>query len=104
MTYPGAVPMSGKIPVADNLGTVIGFAAETENVIAHAQAKLARKSCDMIVANDVSGAPGESVMGGARNRVHLVTPDVVESWDDMPKEEVARRLVERIAARLDASA
>jgi len=83
---------------------LIGFAAETENVIAHAQAKLARKSCDMIVANDVSGAPGQSVMGGARNRVHLVTTDGVESWDDLPKEEVATRLVERIGVQLASSA
>jgi len=80
---------------------LIGFAAETENVIAHAQAKLARKNCDMIVANDVSGGPGESVMGGSRNRVHLVTVEAVESWDDLPKEEVAARLVDRIASRLD---
>ncbi len=75
---------------------LIGFAAETENVIAHAQAKLARKGCDMIVANDVSG----DVMGGARNRVHLVTAEGVESWDDLPKDMVANRLVERIASRL----
>lgn len=79
---------------------LVGFAAETENVIAHAQAKLARKGCDIIIANDVSGAPGASVMGGERNRVHLVTANGVESWDDLPKEEVARRLVEHITYRL----
>lgn len=79
---------------------VVGFAAETEKVIDHARAKLARKGCDLIVANDVSGAPGHSVMGGATNRVHLVTADAVESWDDLPKEAVARRLIDRIAARL----
>ena len=84
----------------DRPGLLIGFAAETENVVAHAQAKLARKACDMIVANDVSGAPGESVMGGARTSVHLVTAEGVESWDELPKEEVANRLVERIASRL----
>ena len=78
---------------------VVGFAAETENVIAHAQAKLARKGCDLIVANDVSGAPGLSVMGGAANRVHLVSASGVESWDSLPKDEVARRLIQRIAAR-----
>ncbi|OYW87896.1 MAG: bifunctional phosphopantothenoylcysteine decarboxylase/phosphopantothenate synthase [Sphingobium sp. 32-64-5] len=88
----------------DRPGLLIGFAAETDNVIAHAQAKLARKACDMIVANDVSGAPGESVMGGAHNRVHLVTSDLVESWDDLPKEEVAARLVERISSRLSGTA
>ena len=85
---------------SDRPGLLIGFAAETENVVAHAQAKLARKACDMIVANDVSGAPGESVMGGARNSVHLVTAEGVESWDELLKEEVANRLVERIASRL----
>jgi len=75
---------------------LIGFAAETENVIEHAKAKLARKGCDMIVANDVSG----DVMGGSHNRVHLVADDAVESWDNLPKDDVANRLVERISARL----
>ena len=60
---------------------VVGFAAETENVIAHAQAKLARKGCDWIVANDVS----VDMMGGEINRVHIVTADGVESWDRMAK-------------------
>lgn len=76
---------------------LVGFAAETEHVIAHAQAKLARKGCDMIVANDVSG----DVMGGAMNRVHLVSADGVESWDEASKDSVAARLIERIAARLE---
>jgi phosphopantothenoylcysteine decarboxylase / phosphopantothenate---cysteine ligase len=74
---------------------VVGFAAETEKVIEHAKAKLARKGCDLIVANDV--APGTGVMGGARNTVHLVSRDGVETWPTMDKEEVARRLVERLA-------
>lgn len=77
---------------------VVGFAAETEQVIAHAQAKLARKGCDLIVANDVS--PGSGVMGGEANSVHLVTADGVESWPQLPKDEVARRLVARLAALL----
>ena len=76
---------------------LIGFAAETENVVDHARAKLMRKGCDMIVANDVSG----DVMGGSHNRVHLITADHVESWDNLPKKEVANRLVERIVARLN---
>ena len=75
---------------------LVGFAAETEKVVEHARDKLARKGCDMIVANDVSG----DVMGGARNSIHLVTADNVESWEDLPKEIVASRLVERIASRL----
>ena len=75
---------------------MIGFAAETEQVVDHAIAKRARKACDWIIANDVSG----DVMGGARNAVHLVTAAGVESWEEMSKETVAERLAERIAAAL----
>lgn len=75
---------------------VIGFAAETDNVVPNAVAKRARKGCDWIVANDVSG----DVMGGADNRVQLVTADGVEDWDAMPKGEVARKLAGRIADAL----
>lgn len=77
---------------------VIGFAAETEHVVDHARAKLAKKGADWIVANDVSG----DVMGGERNAVHIVTAAGIESWTDAPKEEVARRLAERIDAALSA--
>ncbi len=73
---------------------VIGFAAETENVIENAKAKRKRKVADWIVANDVSG----DVMGGDRNRVHIVSAEGVESLDDMPKSAVAMALAERIAA------
>ena len=76
---------------------LIGFAAETDDVVGHAQAKRERKGCDWIVANDVSG----DVMGGHDNQVHLVTADGVETWDMAPKSEVARRLAERIAAALE---
>ena len=76
---------------------LIGFAAETENVIPNAQEKLKRKAVDWMVANDVSGARGESVMGGAANRVHIVTRAGVESWDNLPKGEVARKLIEKVA-------
>ncbi len=75
-------------------GLVVGFAAETENVIAYAQAKLAKKGCDLIVANDVGGT---GVMGGDANTVHLVTRDGVESWPTLAKQEVATRLVAHIA-------
>ncbi len=75
---------------------LVGFAAETGDVVANARAKRAAKGADWIVANDVSG----DVMGGARNRVHLVTADGVEDWREASKEEVARQLVERIAAAL----
>jgi phosphopantothenoylcysteine decarboxylase/phosphopantothenate--cysteine ligase len=85
-------------------GLVIGFAAETENLIENAKTKFARKGCDWIVANDVSPASG--VMGGDRNTVHLLTRDkgsvdiTVESWPVMTKEEVATALVARIAKTL----
>ncbi|ESR25847.1 bifunctional phosphopantothenoylcysteine decarboxylase/phosphopantothenate--cysteine ligase CoaBC [Lutibaculum baratangense] len=79
-------------------GLVVGFAAETENLIEHARAKLQRKGCDLIVANDVS--PSGGVMGGARNTVHLVTASGVESWEETTKEEVARRLVAHVAGLL----
>jgi phosphopantothenoylcysteine decarboxylase/phosphopantothenate--cysteine ligase len=77
---------------------VIGFAAETERVIEHAKVKLAKKGCDVIVANDVSAAEG--VMGGDMNTVHLVTAEDVRSWPKLGKDEVARRLVAEIAARM----
>ena len=76
---------------------LVGFAAETNDVIAHAQAKLARKGCDLIVANDVSADP----MGGETNRVHIVSKAGVDSWDRLPKEAVARKLMEKIADELD---
>ncbi|MGL5838995.1 MAG: bifunctional phosphopantothenoylcysteine decarboxylase/phosphopantothenate synthase [Sphingorhabdus sp.] len=72
---------------------LIGFAAETEKVIEHAQAKLAKKGCDWIVANDVSG----DVMGGSSNAVHIVSQDGVESWTDAPKDVIARKLMEKVA-------
>jgi phosphopantothenoylcysteine decarboxylase/phosphopantothenate--cysteine ligase len=75
---------------------LVGFAAETGNVLAEAEAKRDRKGCDWIVANDVSG----DVMGGERNAVHLVTAAGAESWEEAPKDEVARRLAERIADAL----
>lgn len=77
---------------------VVGFAAETERVVAHAREKLARKGCDWIVANDVSPATG--IMGGDANTVHLVTAGGVEDWPSASKTEVARHLVARIAAEL----
>lgn len=77
---------------------VIGFAAETENVVAHAKAKRTRKGCDWIVANDVS--PGTGIMGGDKNRVHLVTASGVEDWPLMDKADVGRRLAGRIADAL----
>lgn len=77
---------------------VIGFAAETDDVLAHATAKRLRKGCDWIVANDVSAETG--IMGGAENAVTLIMEDGAESWPRMAKSEVARRLAVRIAEEL----
>jgi phosphopantothenoylcysteine decarboxylase/phosphopantothenate--cysteine ligase len=77
---------------------VIGFAAETDDLLANAKAKLARKGCDWIVANDVS--PSTGIMGGDINTVHIVTAGGTESWPPRSKDEVARALIERIAAAL----
>jgi phosphopantothenoylcysteine decarboxylase/phosphopantothenate--cysteine ligase len=78
-------------------GLVIGFAAETEHLLDNARAKLRRKGCDWLLANDVSPATG--VMGGDRNTIHLLMRDAtdVESWPVMSKDEVAATLVARIA-------
>lgn len=75
---------------------LVGFAAETDNLVQQAVGKRQAKRVDWIVANDVSG----DVMGGPRNRVHLITSEGVEDWPEGPKEEVAKRLVERIAKAL----
>jgi phosphopantothenoylcysteine decarboxylase/phosphopantothenate--cysteine ligase len=77
---------------------VIGFAAETADVLAHATAKRARKGCDWIVANDVS--PETGIMGGAENAVTLISDAGAESWPRMGKDEVARKLAARIAEAL----
>ena len=108
----GAAPQLALVENPDILATiaqrksqrphlVIGFAAETEHVIANARAKRERKGCDWIVANDVS--PSTGIMGGDRNTVHLVTGEGVESWPDEAKDNVAARLVARIATALEAS-
>lgn len=77
---------------------VVGFAAETDDVIANATAKRARKGCDWILANDVSAATG--IMGGAENAVTLITSAGAETWPRMGKDQVARQLAGRIAAAL----
>jgi len=76
---------------------LVGFAAETDNLLGNAADKLRRKGCDWIVANDVGG----DVMGGERNTVHLVTAAGSESWPELPKTEVAARLAARIALALE---
>jgi len=76
---------------------LVGFAAETDSVVENAIAKQIAKRADWIVANDVSG----DVMGGHRNRVHLVTADGVEDWPEASKEDVARRLIACVAEELE---
>jgi phosphopantothenoylcysteine decarboxylase/phosphopantothenate--cysteine ligase len=77
---------------------VVGFAAETNDLMQNAQGKRVRKNADWIVANDVS--PETGIMGGEENAVHLITADGVEDWPRLAKQEVARRLAERIARAL----
>ena len=107
---PGGTPPSLElVPNPDILATiaaaaprrprlVIGFAAETSELLANAQSKRTRKNADWIVANDVS--PETGIMGGTANTVHLITADGVEDWPSLAKDEVARRLAARIAAVL----
>ena len=76
---------------------MIGFAAETERVLEHAQEKRQRKGADWIVANDVSG----DVMGGNSNRVHIVSAAGIDHLPELPKAEVAAALIERIAHALN---
>jgi phosphopantothenoylcysteine decarboxylase/phosphopantothenate--cysteine ligase len=78
---------------------LIGFAAETDDVVANAVAKRARKGVDWIIANDVSG----DVMGGERNRVHLIDEAGAQDWPEMTKNEVGTRLAARIAEKLGAA-
>jgi phosphopantothenoylcysteine decarboxylase/phosphopantothenate--cysteine ligase len=87
------------LPPGKRPALVVGFAAETDDVIAHAAAKRERKGCDWIVANDVR--PETGIMGGTENAVTLVTAEGAEDWPRAPKTEVARRLAERIADALD---
>lgn len=82
----------------DRPALVIGFAAETDEIVANARAKRARKRCDWILANDVS--PGTGTFGGDENTIHLVDADGVEDWPVMTKREVAARLAARIADHL----
>ncbi|MGB3643035.1 MAG: bifunctional phosphopantothenoylcysteine decarboxylase/phosphopantothenate--cysteine ligase CoaBC [Mesorhizobium sp.] len=83
---------------------VVGFAAETQNLIANAEAKLKKKGADFIVANDVSHGGGKAgVMGGERNRVRIVSKAGVEEWPEMSKDEVAAKLAALIAKKLGAA-
>jgi phosphopantothenoylcysteine decarboxylase / phosphopantothenate---cysteine ligase len=103
-----AAPVLGMVENPDILATighhaqrpsiVVGFAAETADVVANGKAKLARKGADIIVANDVS--EGSGVMGGDRNRVTVLSGDGTEAWPELSKEEVARRLAQLVADRL----
>ena len=79
---------------------VIGFAAETDDVVENAIAKRCRKGADWIIANDVSG----DVMGGDKNRIHLISETGSEDWPEMTKTEVGTRLAARIAEKLKGAA
>lgn len=79
---------------------LIGFAAETDNVIEHAQSKRLRKNCDWIIANDVS--PGTGTFGGTHNQIHLITSEGVTHWPALSKQAVATRLVDAISAWISA--
>jgi phosphopantothenoylcysteine decarboxylase/phosphopantothenate--cysteine ligase len=108
---PGAAPpVLGLVPNPDILATiaaagpnrprlVVGFAAETDDLMANAEAKLRRKNADWIVANDVS--PETGIMGGADNAVHIVSAAGIETWPRQAKDDVARRLARRIAEALE---
>jgi phosphopantothenoylcysteine decarboxylase/phosphopantothenate--cysteine ligase len=78
---------------------VIGFAAETEDVIAHAQAKRARKGCDWILANDVS--PGTQAFGGDSNILHLITAEGAQTWPRLSKADIGTRLAGAIARHFE---
>jgi phosphopantothenoylcysteine decarboxylase/phosphopantothenate--cysteine ligase len=82
----------------DRPALVIGFAAETDDVVENARTKRLRQRCDWILANDVS--PGTDTFGGDRNTIHLVDADGIEDWPIMTKREVAARLAERIARHI----
>lgn len=108
-TPDGAPPALALVPNPDILATiavsgpqrprlVVGFAAETHDMLAHAQDKRRRKNADWIVANDVS--PGTGIMGGTENEIHLVTEAGIEPWPRLGKDEVAQRLAKRIAEAL----
>ena len=100
------VPMFNFVPTRDILAELsasdqrprllVGFAAETESVVEQAVTKRQAKRADWLVANDVSG----DVMGGHRNRVHLITADGIEDWPETSKDEVARHLIARVAQAL----
>jgi phosphopantothenoylcysteine decarboxylase/phosphopantothenate--cysteine ligase len=92
---PDILAMLGERP--DRPRLLVGFAAETDDVVNNAKAKLVSKKADWIVANDVSG----DVMGGSRNRIHLVTPHGVEDWPEAAKDDIARHLISRIAQELE---
>jgi len=104
----GALPVVNFVENPDILSTVsqhslrpklvVGFAAETENLVVNAKKKRLRKGCDWIVANDVT--PATCIMGGPNNTVTVIDENGVEAWADMPKTDVARRLAQRIVGTL----
>ncbi len=104
-----ALPLAENIDILKSLSTdkknrpllVVGFAAETENLETHAREKLKAKTCDWIIANDVS--PGSGVMGGDNNEITLITPDTQEQWPRMTKLEIGAALAQRLADHFNAN-
>ena len=96
---PDILKTVAQLPPGKRPALVVGFAAETDDVIANATAKRAAKGCDWIVANDVS--PETGIIGGSENAVTLITADGAEEWPRASKMAVARRLAARIADALD---
>jgi phosphopantothenoylcysteine decarboxylase/phosphopantothenate--cysteine ligase len=97
---PDILKTVAQLPPGKRPALVVGFAAETDDVIANATAKRAAKGCDWIVANDVR--PETGIMGGGENAVTLITADGAEEWPRASKADVARKLAARIADVLDA--
>jgi phosphopantothenoylcysteine decarboxylase/phosphopantothenate--cysteine ligase len=96
---PDILKTIGHLKAKQRPALVVGFAAETDNVVSNAQKKLKAKGADLIVANDVSA--DEGVMGGHENTVHLVVPNGVESWKKMDKQMVAAKLMQHFAKLLE---
>lgn len=92
---PDILATVAQLPAGERPRLVVGFAAETQNVVAYAADKRRRKGCDWIVANDVS--PSTGTFGGDSNTIHLIDAAGAEDWPPLDKAEVARRLAQRIA-------
>lgn len=96
---PDILAYVSQLPAAKRPALVIGFAAETENVLEHALQKRQKKQCDWIIANDVT--PSNNIMGGSDNTVTIITEDSQEAWPHMSKQAVAKQLVKSIVTHFE---